>query len=302
MNAKIGELTEKKSAQLSLDINEREKLFHSIFESCADAIIVSDSNGIIRLLNHNAEQFLNLPSEKIIGGKIKLPCNNEPCKEVSILRQGKDDGIAEVHSVEIKLSNTTLHVATLHDITELVRLREELKALTFVDDLVDLCNRRGFFTLAQQQLKLANRTKKGLYLFLISVDNLKQVNDKNGQQAADRMIVQAAQIIKDTFRKSDIIARVSNEIFAVLAIEAQSGSTDIIGERLQANLEKYNAEVTPEQALLASMATAYYDPAHPCSIDTLFGYADMLLYRQKNGKRKSALLWYLEKNTDSRKN
>ena len=302
MNAKTEELTEKKSTQLSLDISEKERLFHSIFEFCADAILISDSDGVIRLLNHNAERLFNLPSEKIIGGKIKLLCKTEQCKEVSILRPEKDTGIAEVHSFELKLNDMTFRVSMLHDITELVRLREELRAMTFVDDLVDLCNRRGFFTLAQQQIKLANRTKRGLYLFLINVDNVKQVSDGNGEKAADSMIVRAAQIIKDTFRKSDIVARVSKETFAVLALEAQGGSTDVIGKRLQGNLEKYNAGVSPECALLASMGTAYYDPSRPCSIDTLFGYADMLLYKQRNDKRKSALLWYLEKDIEQPKN
>jgi diguanylate cyclase (GGDEF)-like protein len=302
MNTKTGELPERISSQLSLDIEERERLFHSIFEFSADAILVSDSDGIIRLVNRNAEHLLNLPSEQILGGKMQLPITSNQSKEISVLRPGKDTGIVEIHTAEIELNNRILHVSMLHDITEIVRLREELRALTFVDDLVDLCNRRGFFILAQQQLKLANRTKKGLYLFLINVDNFKQVNETHGQQAAGILIVQAAQILKDTFRKSDIIARVSEETFAVLAIEAQSGSTDVIGKHLQANLEKYNATVSPEHALLASMGTAYYDPEHPCSIDTLFGYADMLLYRQKSGIRKSALLWYLEQDTEFRKN
>ena len=302
MNTKTGELPERISSQLSLDIEERENLFHSIFEFSADAILVSDSDGIIRLLNRNAEHLLNLPSEQILGGKMQLPITSNQSKEISVLRPGKDTGIVEVHTAEIELNNKILYVSMLHDITEIVRLREELRALTFVDDLVDLCNRRGFFILAQQQLKLANRTKKGLYLFLINVDNFKQINDTHGQQAAGILIVQTAQILKDTFRKSDIIARVSEETFAVLAIEAQSGSTDVIGKHLQTNLEKYNATVSPEHALLASMGTAYYDPEHPCSIDTLFGYADMLLYRQKSGKRKSALLWYLEQDTGLRKN
>lgn len=59
----------------------------------------------------------------------------------------------------------------IRDITERVRLEEKLHALSFVDDLTSLYNRRGFFTLAEQQLRIAKRTKRKMLLFFIDIDN-----------------------------------------------------------------------------------------------------------------------------------
>ncbi len=300
MNVKTEERHTKLADHLTLGTTERGELFRLIFESNPDAILVSDREGFVRLMNHKTEQVLNLPAENIIGRKMHLFCNANESKEVSISRPGKDAGIAEIRSAKIALSgNQTFYIANLRDITELVRLREELRALAFVDELVGLCNRRGFWVLAEQQVKLANRTKKGLYLLLISVDNFKQVNDTQGQQASDKLLLQFAKILKDTFRNTDIIARVSENTFAVLTIEAEAGSSEVMAHRLLHKLETYNARASADSSkLLASMGTAYYQPEHPGSLEALLQQADLQLYGYQHSKRKSALLWYLGQNKE----
>ena len=274
------------------EINE---LFQFVFKSNTDGILVSDKEGRIVLLNQNAEQFFNISPENILGRKLRLQSLANESSEVNISRPGKEPGIAEIRSTELKVDSKTYRISAFHDVTEFVRVREELKALSLVDELVNLCNARGFFTLGQQQVKFANRTGKGFYLLLINLDSYKKAIEKFGQQGGNRIIIQASKILEDTFRSSDIIARLKDDVFAVLAFEAQPESFDSIAKRLLDNLEKYNSEIDSDQSVLASMGSAYYDPAHPCSIDELVGFADMLLYGQKRGTRKSALLWYLEK-------
>ncbi len=87
-------------------------------------------------------------------------------REIEIVRPGKDTRVAEMRTVKTQLPSGELFVSSLHDITELVRLREELRAVAFIDELTGLCNRQGFFTLAHQQLKIASRTRKWLFLLL----------------------------------------------------------------------------------------------------------------------------------------
>jgi len=296
METKIRELQKEPSNRPSIKADEGEELLRLTFECSPTAILVSDGEGTLRLLNRTAERFFNRPSEQIIGRKIRLPIHVGEPREVSISRPGKDTGIAEIRSIETKWQGETLYISSLQDVTELVRLREELRALTFIDDLVGLCNRRGFFLLAQQQLKLANRTKKGFCLLLVNLDNFKSVSETSGNQVGNRLLVKTVSILKDTFRKSDIIARFGEETFAILAIEAQSGNADVMATYLLNKVEKYNAKASPGRTLLISMGVACYDPERPCSIDELIGYADMLLSGQKRGKPKSALLRYIEKN------
>ena len=152
----------------------------------------------------------------------------------------------------------------------------------------------GLVQVSPQGERLVISSKKGLYLLLISVDNFKQVNTTQGQQTGNRLLLQFAKILKDTFRNTDIIARVGEDTFAVLTIEAEAGSSEIMAHRLLHKLEAYNARANADSGkLLASMGTAYHQPKYPGSLEALLQQADLQICDYKRGKQKSALLWYL---------
>ena len=165
-----------------------------------------------------------------------------------------------------------------------LREQEQLRALSLVDELTGLYNRRGFLTLAQQQLKLANRTKRGMLLLFADLDDLKGINDTLGHHEGDLALIQTANTLKDAFRESDIIGRIGGDEFAVLAIGASKESAEILTTRLQERLEARNAKANPRYKLSLSAGIAYYDPECPCSIDELLARADRLMYEQKRGK------------------
>src|SRR4030042_6598615 len=85
---------------------------------------------------------------------------------------------------------------------------EALLALSLTDELTGLYNRRRFFVLTEQYLKLAVRTKKKPLLLFIDIDNLKWINDHFGHHGGDQALINFATILKKTFRESDIIARI----------------------------------------------------------------------------------------------
>jgi diguanylate cyclase (GGDEF)-like protein len=304
MTLKIENQHNEISSQFILNDEEHEELYRLIFESNADAIFISDKSGLVRLINRKAEQLLNLPYEQIVGHNMQLFSNVTDSREINVVRPGKDVGIAEIRSTEIKLkSSQPLYVANVRDVTELVRFREEMRALAFVDEMVGLCNRRGFFVLAEQQLKLASRTRKGLYLLLIQIDNFQQVTDTYGQRSGNKLMIRFAKLLKDTFRNSDIITRISEDTFAVLTLEAESGSDDVMAKRLLHRLETYNTKNSPDsENLMAIMGASYYNPGDSTSVNELLQNADLQLDRHRQGNRKSALLWYLEQDTHIHKN
>ena len=157
--------------------------------------------------------------------------------------------------------------------------------MALIDDLTGLNNRRGFSTLGQQQLKLSNRAKKGMFLLFSDLDNLKWINDTLGHHEGDRALVETATISRETFRQSDIIARVGGDEFAVLAVEAYRDSGDILAARLQENLRTHNAQRNRRYKLSISVGLDYYDPICPCSIDELLDRADRSMYEQKQKKQ-----------------
>jgi diguanylate cyclase (GGDEF)-like protein len=266
-------------------VQDHEEFFRLIVEHSADAVIVVNRGGMVRFLNPAAEQLFGRPAEQMVDRAFGFPIACDIPQELDIVRPGQDVRVAEMRVVEIEQHNENFYIANLRDITELVRLREELRTMALVDDLTGLNNRRGFLTLGQQQLKLADRNKKGMFLLFSDLDDLKGINDSYGHQEGDLALIETASVHRESFRKSDIIARVGGDEFAVLAIESHKGSGEILATRLQENLKTHNEQNKHCYKLSISVGLDYYDPTCPRSIDELLDRADRSMYEQKQKKR-----------------
>ena len=161
---------------------------------------------------------------------------------------------------------------------------EELLTLSLTDELTGLHNRRKFLILTEQCLKVAIRKKKRWSLLYIDMDDLKWVNDHCGHREGDLAIIAVANVLKKTFRESDVIARIGGDEFAVL-LEAADQGDGILIARLYENLMDYNAEVSQDYKLSISVGVAQFDPEDPISIDKLLSNADALMYAQKRRAR-----------------
>jgi diguanylate cyclase (GGDEF)-like protein len=166
-------------------------------------------------------------------------------------------------------------------------LQAELGSLALTDELTGLYNRRGFMALAERQLKLGRRSNRGMLLFAMDVDRLKQVNDLFGHSEGDRALKRTAQALEMTFRDSDVIARLGGDEFAVLAIEASGHSEATIRTRLYEDLKSISAEESGYEISL-SLGVARFDPSKRTSIGELMVKADQAMYEQK--PRRSRLL------------
>ncbi|MEW6109159.1 MAG: GGDEF domain-containing response regulator [Nitrospirota bacterium] len=169
---------------------------------------------------------------------------------------------------------------------QLVKLQKKLLKMSFTDELTGLYNRRGFFTLAEQQLKLSDRLKNLIYMLFADLDNLKGINDSLGHHEGDQALIETAKILKDTFRQSDIIARIGGDEFVVIPIGSTEYGARIAVSRLYQNIEVQNAKKKKNYTLSLSVGLAYYDPAAPCSVDELICRADKSMYEQKRQKQK----------------
>ena len=168
------------------------------------------------------------------------------------------------------------------------KAEEAIRSLSITDELTGLYNRRGFLTLVQQQLKIAERMKKGIHIFFADLDKMKWINDTLGHEKGDQALIETAVILKDTFRASDIVARMGGDEFAVLAIEAAEVEPEILTQRLQNHIDSHNNRENREYVLSISIGCAYYDPAVPCSIDELMTQADKRMYENKQNKKSIA--------------
>jgi diguanylate cyclase (GGDEF)-like protein len=165
------------------------------------------------------------------------------------------------------------------------KVEEALLALSLIDELTGLYNRRRFFLLTEQSLKLSVRTKKKLLLLFIDMDNLKWINDHHGHNEGDQALIDLANILKKTFRESDIVARIGGDEFVVLS-ESTEENGEIVLTRLYENIKDHNAKRSRVYSLSISVGATQFDPEYPISIDELLSKADASMYVEKRTKRK----------------
>jgi diguanylate cyclase (GGDEF)-like protein len=166
------------------------------------------------------------------------------------------------------------------------RMAAEILSLSITDQLTGLYNRRGFMALAEQQIKVAERTKNSSLLMLLfaDLDKMKLINDNLGHKKGDDALIAVASILKKVFRESDIIARIGGDEFAVLGIAAQKSDIGAFENRLKEQVGIHNASENKDYKISLSVGIACSDPEKHYSIDDLMSLADTLMYEQKRGK------------------
>jgi len=180
------------------------------------------------------------------------------------------------------------YISSCYDVQDRKTFEKKLEVMSTTDELTGLLNRRGFFTLAQQQVKLADRNHNKLLLFYMDLDDLKKINDTLGHAEGDLALIEAAAIFNDIFRKSDIIGRLGGDEFAVLLFEPISSSDEhAIIVRLRETLKERNARPGRRYTLSLSTGINVYDPAKPCSLDEFISRADTLMYKEKRSKYRA---------------
>ena len=187
----------------------------------------------------------------------------------------------DVRSVRAEHEGRPAVIGTMVDITSRKQFEDALRTLALVDELTSLYNRRGFVTLAERQLSLARRKKLPLVLIAADVDDLKGINDRFGHAAGDQALVAAANILKQTYREADIVARIGGDEFTVFPIEASSASVDMLVERLDGNLRRYNEGHQREFTLSMSTGVALFEGELSKDVRQLLSEADSQLYQQK---------------------
>lgn len=164
-------------------------------------------------------------------------------------------------------------------------LRAELSNLALTDELTCLYNRRGFLSLTERQLKLGRRSGREMLLFFIDVDGLKRINDSFGHAEGDLALTRTAEVLRRTFRESDVFARLGGDEFAALAIEASGHSEAAIRARLRRNLEIVSTNES-RYLLSLSLGVVRFNPRTTSSLTQLMLQADRVMYGAKNTPSK----------------
>lgn len=152
------------------------------------------------------------------------------------------------------------------------RLLARIRETSVRDTVTGLQNRAGFTVLAEQQLKLADRNHKELVLLLLRTDGHGTGRGEGGE--GDSAVRRLAEVLQETFRRSDVLGRIEPDLFAVLAIDAPLSSMQAVLPRLRRNLAALHDELGQASTLVVNVGLARYDPAEPSGQDVLFRAAE----------------------------
>ena len=165
----------------------------------------------------------------------------------------------------------------------IIELEEKLHNMAITDELTKIYNRRGFLALSENQLSIARRQNRPVFLLYADIDNLKEINDISGHKAGDEAIIDTARILKATYRKSDIIARISGDEFAVFLMANSENDAYVISSRLQKNVDNHNNSC--DRKLSLSYGMAVFPPDSIQNLEDMLVQADNLMYQHKKSKK-----------------
>lgn len=285
-------------------LKESEAKYRSLVDSTDDSIYLVDRDCKYLFVNGKQLSRLGLSEDVILGKNYSEFHPPEDSKEFAkmvnmVFKTGESDQhehrsyrddryfIRTLSPVRDAYGKVTAVTIVSKDISQLKMMEEKLRALSITDELTGLYNRRGFLVLAEQQLRLADRDRTGIFMLYADMDKLKMINDNFGHEEGDRAIMEVAKILRAMYRKSDVIARIGGDEFVVIPVGTSEDNKNIIAYRLQENLEKHNKEKKGAYNLSLSVGITYYDPENPCTIDELLSHGDQIMYEQKRRQHQS---------------
>jgi diguanylate cyclase (GGDEF)-like protein/PAS domain S-box-containing protein len=251
------DVTERDEAERSR-MNSEQRL-HGIIDSALDAIITVDSEGTIVIFNAAAEKMFGRSAAEMIGHALDplIPgANRDEHRALAAGfmvagesdRQKRAHGLSgvratgEVFPIQATLSRavvdgTPLATVIVRDITEQVRVAQELERRALYDALTDLPSRALFDDRVDSSLARARRHQQAGAVLVMNIDNFQQTNETFGHDVGDDVLRAVGSRLRGELRDEDTLARLGGDVFALFLSADERGARDV-AERLLESLAR----------------------------------------------------------------
>ncbi|HET6718192.1 MAG TPA: EAL domain-containing protein [Rhodocyclaceae bacterium] len=291
------DITDRLATETQLQLHAR------IFDQSSEAIIVTDAGFRIVSVNRAFVDMTGLTATEVLG---QVPGVLRPCSFASGLstelrttleRQGhwqgelwdwrKDGQIfpvwGSITAIRNPAGEITNCVVVMSDITQRKEAEAQIYRLAYYDALTGLPNRELLFTLVEQALAEAHRQHGHGALLFVDINRFKHVNDSFGHDAADVLLREIAQRLRQSLREPDVVARVGGDEFVIgLFGLASRGDAAVVARQLMAALGQPFHVNHLELIVSASVGIAIY-PDDGRDAETLIRAADVAQQRAKHG-------------------
>jgi len=163
-------------------------------------------------------------------------------------------------------------------------MEQEIHDLTLRDDLTGLYNMRGFYLLAEQTLRLAQRAQLPFSVLFIDLDGLKQINDHLGHNVGSGYLAETGELVLSTFREGDVKGRFGGDEFVVAGQFSVVG-VEIAAQRLMTAAAERNISSPRKYPLSLSIGYVTAEHYSQESLKDLVTRADEAMYKEKRRKK-----------------
>ncbi len=235
----------------------------------------------------NALQIVFPEDRAFVSRKIRTQLEQQDSYEIEYRLQrcrGEVLWVMEKGNLKKDESGRSVLVSALMDISQRRKEKEQLVLETKVDPLTGVFNRRG--TEEEISRKLKNGSQTGCFaFFLLDLDNFKQINDSYGHVAGDKVLCETAALLKDNFRREDVISRLGGDEFSVFvsglrSVQEAVGRAQSICGLIREHFARRG------QYLSVSIGIAPADSPHS-NFESLYQAADKALYQAKRAGKNT---------------
>lgn len=276
-------------------LQETKEMYRALIHASPVAVIALDGNLKIKSWSSAAESLLGWPEKEVIGKNIGMFLDNDR-QNVSGFAlqalQGKSfyriDHPCTCHNgerVDIEFSMAPLRnirgevnglVMVASDITDRKMYEEKLEYFSVHDQLTGLFNRAYF---DRELNRPGNEVSYPVTIIAADLDGLKLINDTLGHEHGNKMLLTCADIIKKSLRRTDLLAQVGGDEFAVILSNAGKEIGAVIVDRIKKSLEEYNSS-NDDLPLSVSLGISTAEKGN-VSLLELYREADDLMYIDK---------------------
>jgi diguanylate cyclase (GGDEF)-like protein/PAS domain S-box-containing protein len=294
------DITERKNKEEALRLSEER--YRTILETIEDGYFEVDLKGNIIFASDPFLKIAGLDRETLLGMNYHQYTRKEDCPKI-------EESFFKVYSTgeslkgllweAVRMDGSRVHVETsvslvrdaggkpagfrgiVRDVSERRKSEEKVRWLAHHDVLTGLPNRALFYERAAMILAQAKRRKGRFGMMLLDLDRFKEINDRFGHDAGDRVLVEASDRLKKVLRDVDTVARIGGDEFVVLLPEvADELNAGQVAERIAAAFGTPVAVGEEEIPVSFTIGTALY-PDDGQDIDAILRRADQAMYRGK---------------------
>ncbi|MDH5632615.1 MAG: EAL domain-containing protein [Gammaproteobacteria bacterium] len=270
-------------------------------EQTADAVMITDRQGIVEYVNPGYEKITGYSSDETLGKRPSLLKSGKQgpafysqlwetiqagnvFSEVFVNRRKNGELYFEEKTItplKNRYSEITHFVATGRDITERMQTQERLHYMAHHDALTELPNRALFIDRLRQALARGRWHNRLVAVLFLDIDRFKNINDSFGHEVGDDLLKELGQRFVAAMREGDTVARFGGDEFVIMATDiATVSDIELIARKLLSVLNDPIRILEKDIVVTASIGISIY-PGDGEDSSTLVKHADTAMYRSK---------------------